>query len=70
MMAPRGTPAAAIAEWGALVRSVLADPATAPRFAGWGLTPLDGTASSAESWIATNSARWGAVVRRSGAKAD
>ena len=70
MLAPRGTPDAAIAEWGALARGVLADPATAPRFAGWGVTPLDGSAASAAAWLATNSARWGAVVRQANIRAE
>ncbi len=70
LMAPRGTPEVAIAEWNALVRGLLADPATAPRFANWGVTAEDGTTTSAAAWIATNRARWGEVVRTAGMRVD
>ena len=70
LMAPRGTPEAAIAEWGALTRGMLADPATAPRFTNWGVTAEDGMAASAASWIATNRARWGQVVRTAGMRVE
>lgn len=63
LMAPRGTPDAAIGGWGGLVRGMLADPATAPRFAGWGVTAQDGTAASAGAWLTARRARWGEVVR-------
>ncbi|HYF06143.1 MAG TPA: tripartite tricarboxylate transporter substrate binding protein, partial [Acetobacteraceae bacterium] len=50
LLAPRGTPEAAIAAWNALLRSVLADPATASRFANWSMMAEDGSAASAASW--------------------
>ena len=46
LMAPRGTPEEAIKEWNALARGVLADPATAPRFADWGVQAEDGAAAA------------------------
>ena len=70
LMTPRGTPEAAIAEWNALVRGVLADPATAPRFATWGMQAEDGTAADAEAWIRTGRERWGRVVRAAGMHAQ
>ena len=70
LMAPRGTPEAAVGEWGALGRAMLADPTTAARFAGWGVTALDGTAASASTWLGTNTARWGAVVRQANIRAE
>lgn len=70
LMAPRGTPDAAIGEWAALARGLLADPATAPRFANWGVAAEDGTAASAAAWIAANRARWGEVVRSAGMRLE
>jgi tripartite-type tricarboxylate transporter receptor subunit TctC len=70
LMAPRGTPEAAVADWNALVRGVLADPATAPRFADWGVQAEDGTAAAAEAWIRAGSERWGRVVRSAGMRAQ
>lgn len=70
LMAPRGTPEAAIAAWGALARGLLADPATAPRFANWGVTAEDGTAAAAAAWLRRGRERWGAVVRAAGIQAQ
>lgn len=70
IMAPRGTPEEAIKEWNALARGVLADPATAPRFADWGVQAEDGTAASAEAWIGAGRERWRQVVRSAGIKAQ
>ncbi len=66
LLAPRGTPDAAIEGWGALARGLLADPATAPRFANWGVQAEDGTAAAAAAWLREGRARWGAVVRTAG----
>ena len=66
LMAPRGTPDAAIAEWNALARGLLADPATAPHFANWGVQAEDGTAASAAEWLRAGRERWGQVVRAAG----
>ncbi|MFX5918497.1 hypothetical protein ABTE65_18800, partial [Acinetobacter baumannii] len=70
LMAPRGTPEAAIEGWGALVRGLLADPATAPRFANWGVQAEDGSATAAAEWLRTRRARWGEVVRVAGIQAQ
>jgi tripartite-type tricarboxylate transporter receptor subunit TctC len=70
LMAPRGTPEAALAEWRALVRGVLADPATAPRFANWGIQAEDGEAASAAEWIRAGRERWGQVVRTAGMRLE
>jgi tripartite-type tricarboxylate transporter receptor subunit TctC len=70
LLAPRGTPAEAIAGWGTLVRGLLADPATAPRFANWGVQAEDGTAAAAEAWLRSRRARWGEVVRTAGMQAQ
>lgn len=70
LMAPRGTPAEAVAGWNALARAVLADPATAPRFAEWGVRAEDGTAIAAEAWIRSGRERWGQVVRAAGIQAQ
>jgi tripartite-type tricarboxylate transporter receptor subunit TctC len=70
LMAPRGTPDSAIVAWGALVRGVLADPATAPRFADWGVQAEDGTAEAAAFWIGAGRERWGQVVSAAGLQAQ
>jgi tripartite-type tricarboxylate transporter receptor subunit TctC len=70
LMAPRGTPPAAVGDWGRLVRAMLADPATAPRFANWGVEAEDGTAAAAEAWLRARRARWGEVVRSAGMQAQ
>jgi len=70
LMAPRGTPEEAMAEWNALARGVLADPASAPRFANWGVQAEDGTAAGAAAWIRAGRERWGQVVRAAGIEAQ
>lgn len=70
LMAPRGTPDAAIAMWGGLVREVLAEPGTAQRFNSWGIVPASGLATAAAAWIATNRTRWGEVVRTAGMRLE
>jgi tripartite-type tricarboxylate transporter receptor subunit TctC len=70
LMAPRGTPEAAMAEWRALVRGVLDDAATAPRFANWGIQAEDGEAASAAAWIRAGRERWGRVVRTAGMRLE
>jgi tripartite-type tricarboxylate transporter receptor subunit TctC len=70
LMAPRGTPETAMAEWRTLVRGVLTDPATAPRFANWGIQAEDGEAASAVEWIRAGRERWGRVVQTAGMRLE
>ena len=70
LLAPRGTPAAALEDWGRLARAMLADPATAPRFANWGVQAEDGSAAAAEAWLREGRERWGGVVRSAGIQAQ
>lgn len=70
LLLPRGAPAPAGAMWAGLVRDLLADPATAPRFAGWGVQAAGGDAAAAADWIRTGRTRWGEVVRTAGMRLD
>ena len=71
LLAPRGTPAEAIEGWGALVRGLLADPSTAPRFANWGVQCGGGHRGRGRGLAAQRGAqRWGEVVRIAGMKAQ
>lgn len=70
LLAPRGTPAAETAEWAALVRGVLAEPATAARLADWGAQAEGGDAAAAAEWMRAGRERWGEVVRAAGMRLD
>lgn len=70
LMAPRGAPPAALAPWSAALQAVLADPASQPRFAAWGLQPGYADRAAAETWIATARDRWGSLVRATGMQLD
>jgi tripartite-type tricarboxylate transporter receptor subunit TctC len=67
LLAPRGTPDSALADWAALARDALATEAAKQRLAGWG---IDAPEVDAAGFIAANDARWGRVVRDSGMRLD
>ncbi len=70
VMAPRGTPPAALAPWAVALRAVAADPAAQPRFASWALQPDFAEAAATSAWIAAASERWGRIVRTAGMQLD
>ncbi len=67
LLAPRGTPAEAIAGWAALSREALATDAAKTRLAGWGIDPPE---QDAAAFVAAADARWSRVVRESGMRLD
>jgi len=70
VMAPHGTPPAALAPWSQALRAVLADPAAQPRFAAWAMQPDFADAAATAPWIAASHQRWGRVVREAGMQLD
>jgi tripartite-type tricarboxylate transporter receptor subunit TctC len=67
LLAPRGTPEAAIADWAGLARAALAGEAARARFAGWGLDPPQ---PAVGGLIPANHAAWGRVVRDAGIRPE
>jgi tripartite-type tricarboxylate transporter receptor subunit TctC len=67
LLAPRGTPDAAIADWAALAHAALTTDTARARLAGWGIEAPD---TDAASLVAANDARWGRVVREAGIRLD
>ena len=67
LLAPRGTPEAAVADWARLGRGLLASEAARGRLAGWGIDPPE---EDAARFIAANGARFERVVREAGMRAD
>ena len=70
MAAPAGTPPALIARINAAVLAALADPLLRERLAGAGADPGRLDAQGFTRFVAAERARWGHVVRASGASAD
>lgn len=67
LLAPRGTPEAAVADWAALARGTLATEGARTRLAGWGIDMPEGDPAA---FITTNHARWGRVVREAGMRLE
>ena len=67
--APRNTPSEIIDSLNRDINAVLAEPAIAARFGGLGGAPLTGSPADFARLIAEETAKWGKVVRFSGAKA-
>lgn len=63
-----GTPNDVIARLNAAINKVLAEPKVQDAFAKLGATPAGGTAADYGSWVASQVALWGQVVRDSGIK--
>jgi len=68
LLAPRGVPDAARADWAELARGALATDAARARHATWGVDAPDG--SDPAAFIAANHARWGRVVREAGMRLE
>ncbi len=65
LLAPKGTPAPVIARVNAEVNDLLKDPAVQKRLADMGATTLGGTPAKAADHLASETAKWGKVVRES-----
>ena len=70
LFVPAGTPEAVVAKINADVNAVLTDPAVKASMDSQGLTPVGGSAAAFQQVVASDSARWGAVIRRLGVKLD
>jgi tripartite-type tricarboxylate transporter receptor subunit TctC len=70
VIAPAGLPAAVLARLNAAVNEAIRSPIFTERFAIIGDEPAGGTPQDFADTIKRDSARWGDVVRRSGAKID
>ncbi|MBQ0959014.1 tripartite tricarboxylate transporter substrate binding protein [Ideonella sp. 4Y11] len=65
-----GTPEAVVAKVNADVNATLADPAVKSALDAQGLTPVGGSAAAFRQVVESDSARWGAVIRKLGLKLD
>ena len=63
LVAPKGTPAAAIATLNRAVNAALADPRIAARFAELGTTPIAMTPAAWGAFLAAETEKWGKVIR-------
>jgi tripartite-type tricarboxylate transporter receptor subunit TctC len=70
VIAPAGLPPAVLARLNAAVNEAIRAPIFAERFASIGDEPAGGTPEEFAATIRRDAARWGEVVRRSGAKID
>ena len=70
IVAPAGTPEPIVAKLNAELNKALASPALRQRFAGIGADPVGGTPGAFAALIRTEHAKWGDVIRRSGARID
>ena len=70
IVAPAGTPKPIVAKLNAELNKALASQALRQRFAGIGADPVGGTPGEFAELIRTEHAKWGDVIRRSGARID
>jgi tripartite-type tricarboxylate transporter receptor subunit TctC len=70
IVAPAAVPAAIVARLNAEINKALATPALREKFAAIGAEPAGGTPEQFAELIRTEYAKWGDVVKRSGAKVD
>lgn len=69
LQAPAGTPPAIIAQLAAAAAAALAEPAVQTRYAEAGIEPLAGDAAEASRFIRAEAAKWGPILRATGARA-
>jgi tripartite-type tricarboxylate transporter receptor subunit TctC len=67
---PRGTPADIVARLNTEINAGLADPATRARLAAVATTPIFYTPDGFGAYVAQEVAKWGKVIKASGAKPD
>lgn len=70
IVAPKGTPAPVVTRMNAVIENVLAQPDVKARFAELGAVCPPSTPASFRTYIADQIAKWGKVVKESGAKVD
>lgn len=70
ILAPAGTPQPVIARFNQAFNRIAAAPETRERFATVGTEPMSGTPEQIAEFLRKETARWGKVVRESGATAE
>lgn len=70
LLAPAGTPPAAVQWLNSEVNAVLKDPAIVSRLQALGATPEGGTPAQLRDFMASQSTRWGKVIKDAGVKLD
>jgi len=70
LLAPRGTPAPAIARLNAELRAILREPNTQARLAAMGLEPSGSTPEACEAWIRDETRKWREVIAAAGIRVD
>ena len=70
VLAPAGSPKPVIDKLNAQINTLFGDAAFRKRVVEMGVTPLGGTPAEVTSYIASESARWGEVVKAAGIKLD
>lgn len=63
LLAPKGTPAAVVARMNAVLNEILADPVVKKRLAEMGASTLGGTPQQLAEHLATETEKWGRLVR-------
>jgi tripartite-type tricarboxylate transporter receptor subunit TctC len=69
-LAPAGTPPDIVARLNAEVRKIVATPAMRERYVSLAIEPVDSPAADFGNYIKSELAKWGEIIRRSGAKLD
>ena len=69
LQAPAGTPPAIVAQLAAAATAALAEPAVQARYADAGVEPLAGDPAEATRFIRAETAKWGPILRATGARA-
>jgi tripartite-type tricarboxylate transporter receptor subunit TctC len=70
VVAPAGTPADIVKRLNAEITKALAQPALIATLDAEGSIPMTGTADQAANFIKSEQAKWGALIREAGIKAD
>jgi tripartite-type tricarboxylate transporter receptor subunit TctC len=68
ILAPAGTPAAAVNDLNRNFNAILTDGATRKRLGGLGLDPIGGTPGKFSDLLASETVRWGGIIRELGLK--
>ena len=69
LQAPAGTPPPIVARLAAAATAALAEPAAQARYAEAGVEPLSGSPAEAARFIRAETAKWGPILRATGARA-
>jgi tripartite-type tricarboxylate transporter receptor subunit TctC len=70
LVAPRDTPSVIVARLNAEINAIFLDAGVKKKFADAGIEVGGGTAESLRMWMASEAAKWGEVIRVTGASVD